>query len=469
MKLSVLIATIPGREEKFKSLVSNLRSQSEGEDVEILTLYDEQELPIGNKRQRLLETSKGEYVVFFDDDDLPANTYIEDILDKLEENPDCVCFLQHANIDNVRVGIVRISNDYEKWEDNVHGYLAVRTPYHKTPMKREIALEIGFDKGKRYAEDHDFTIRLKESGLIKTEAFINKILYYYKYSSKVPHDQKYGFDKQEKLSKASNMIDDNGKLIITHNAGLFSCCTIALMDIIQFVNRFGKWPEVDRSRQFAWYKEGDEDLSVILFTEIDHIFPDQINVTTDYQAELQFTDYKKILFNSVRRARAKYFNFSNTIFNYMNPLANKYDLTFSGNMYKGVCAVFYRGNDKNRETQIASYQEFINKAKQIKSGNPFIKFFLLPDETEFKDAFMGEFPDTLLMEETRHMPKQDSLIVAELPREERRKHAIQFFSEVRIASQCEHLITHSGNGGLWAALYRGHNKNIHQYLNGQWL
>ena len=49
------------------------------------------------------------------------------------------------------------------------------------------------------------------------------------------------------------------------------------------------------------------------------------------------------------------------------------------------------------------------------------------------------------------------------------EHAINFLATVYIASQCLRLVTHSGNGGLWACIYRGHSDGVHQYLNGEWI
>ena len=44
-------------------------------------------------------------------------------------------------------------------------------------------------------------------------------------------------------------------LIVLHNSGFFSCCTVRLARIIEYFNKFAKLPEiVDSSVQFEWYK-----------------------------------------------------------------------------------------------------------------------------------------------------------------------------------------------------------------------
>ena len=40
-----------------------------------------------------------------------------------------------------------------------------------------------------------------------------------------------------------------------HNAGFFSCCSVKLHKIIEFININNKLPNVNSSKQFLWYKE----------------------------------------------------------------------------------------------------------------------------------------------------------------------------------------------------------------------
>ena len=43
---------------------------------------------------------------------------------------------------------------------------------------------------------------------------------------------------------------------ITHNAGFFSCCSVRLTEIVNFINtNLGQLPyNVDSSEQFIWYR-----------------------------------------------------------------------------------------------------------------------------------------------------------------------------------------------------------------------
>ena len=45
---------------------------------------------------------------------------------------------------------------------------------------------------------------------------------------------------------------------------------------------------------------------------------------------------------------------------------------------------------------------------------------------------------------------------------------LNFLSTIIILSKCKYIICSSGNCSIWIMLYRGHNKNVIQYLNGNW-
>jgi glycosyltransferase involved in cell wall biosynthesis len=171
-------------------LYGEIKNQSEGKSVEILFERDNKEMSVGAKRQKLLERATGEYVVFCDDDDRIAKDYVYQILKALESNPDAVGFHIHCSgCDGVTASA---SNRWDDWAENKGGFDYVRTPYQKTPIKREIALRIGYPD-MRFGEDYFYSKRLKESKLIQTEVYIPKVLYYYQFKYEDP-TTKYGLN-----------------------------------------------------------------------------------------------------------------------------------------------------------------------------------------------------------------------------------------------------------------------------------
>lgn len=198
MKLSILICTIPEREDLFALLFGHLREQINelGVQREVEIIMDASprlSISVGAKRQRLIETATGDYVVFIDDDDWVPYSYVEKILQALKEDPDCVGFkilCKGMNGPNGKDRIAVGSNVYPRWCDNCHGFDHVRTIYHKTPVRRAIALAVGYSD-LRFGEDHEYSRRLKKSGLLKREVFIDEVMYEYRYKYE-EHRTKYG-------------------------------------------------------------------------------------------------------------------------------------------------------------------------------------------------------------------------------------------------------------------------------------
>ncbi len=191
-KLSILICSIKGREEKLNNLLSLLEGQITG-DVEILIEVDNKEITIGEKRNVLLKRARGDYIAFVDDDDLISNDYVSKILAAIETSPDC-CGIE-GEIDHMKVKRPESnerrrqprhryyrckqkfihSNQYTKWYQKNDIYY--RCPNHLNPIKRELVGQIMFPEMSQ-GEDKDFSMRILP--LLKTEVFIKGIIYYYR-------------------------------------------------------------------------------------------------------------------------------------------------------------------------------------------------------------------------------------------------------------------------------------------------
>jgi len=188
-KLSILICTIPERANLFTELFNKLNVQATGRSVQII--YDDAPrgtITIGAKRNDLLKQAIGEYVCFIDDDDDISHDYIEQILKAIDLQPDCIGFQIACNMDGIK-SLAASSLKYD-WSENIDGYKYVRSIYHKTPVKREIALQCMFPD-KSFGEDYEYSMRLKP--LLKNEIFIDKILYNYNFKYENPKI-KYGLN-----------------------------------------------------------------------------------------------------------------------------------------------------------------------------------------------------------------------------------------------------------------------------------
>lgn len=189
MILSILICTTTDRRPLFQKLYNELDRQAEGLPVEILFEEDNKQMSVGAKRQKLLLRAKGEYIVYFDSDDWPYSFYVSEIVKALESKPDCVGFEINMTTNGIKPQVCCHSLRYPVWKERVDGYDYVRSPGHFNPIKRDIAIRVGF-KDMRFGEDHVYSKGVTR--LCKSEIFIPKKLFHYRYSNSIPHKQKYG-------------------------------------------------------------------------------------------------------------------------------------------------------------------------------------------------------------------------------------------------------------------------------------
>lgn len=183
MLLSILIPTLKSRRSQFVKLHETLLRQISGAqlvgEVEVLSLCDGGELPTGSKRNTLLVRAVGDFVVFVDDDDEISKDYVARICEAIRRRPEIDCvgitgvitFRGHHErrfIHSLRY------NDYSS-----AGGVYTRPPYHLNPLRRSIAAAYRF-RDVYYSEDIDWALRIREDGRLRSEEFIDSVLYFYR-------------------------------------------------------------------------------------------------------------------------------------------------------------------------------------------------------------------------------------------------------------------------------------------------
>ena len=177
MKLSILIATIGQREDRFKQLLEVLRPQMK--DVEILAYWNNGEKPLWEIRQALVEEAKGEYISFIDDDDSVPDYYVEEILKAIAEKPDYVGWRMQLWENGEKAKPTFHSVKYTEWSEDDRGWY--RGISHLNPIQRDIALQVSFETIPGEAEDQPWTKKI--APLVKTEAYIDREMYWYIHST----------------------------------------------------------------------------------------------------------------------------------------------------------------------------------------------------------------------------------------------------------------------------------------------
>lgn len=174
--LSILIPTIPARDQKLRGLLSAIDIQiSDRSEVELLVLRDSRGMTIGEKRNCMISIARGEYVTFVDDDDAVAGDYVSTIVEGLvAEHPDVLCYLVlvegHGHKRLCRYDPKLRSANYQ------HEYH--RKPNHLMVWRREVALKESFPP---IQTGEDTLWADKMATHVTKVTLVDKILYTYRF------------------------------------------------------------------------------------------------------------------------------------------------------------------------------------------------------------------------------------------------------------------------------------------------
>lgn len=188
--LTIAIPSTWNRIVETSKLIEEFERQTNGlKEVEIISEFDNKEMTIGEKRELLLHKASGKYIVQWDSDDWVHPNGVSLILTALQHSPDCVGYKEKLVMDGVGGKKSNISKKYSHWQSNFDGFDYVRTIFNKSVVRRDLAILAGFPNV-RWNEDEQFSIRLKP--LLRREAYIDEFIYWYNYSSKENHNEKFG-------------------------------------------------------------------------------------------------------------------------------------------------------------------------------------------------------------------------------------------------------------------------------------
>lgn len=181
---SILIPTLSSRHDLLARLLGGLLPQAEQTPpgaVEVVALHNDGNWPLAGIRQALLDDARGSRVSFVDDDDLVADTYIQDILAAFDQDPDYVAFRAAYYADGVRdPRDTRTGIRLGSWYDTPQ-FLA-RDIIHLCPARTTLARQAGFGTTVDGYEDRGYDWALRP--LLKSEAVIDKVLYHYYWRSR---------------------------------------------------------------------------------------------------------------------------------------------------------------------------------------------------------------------------------------------------------------------------------------------
>jgi hypothetical protein len=252
-------------------------------------------------------------------------------------------------------------------------------------------------------------------------------------------------------------------LIVNHNAGFFSCCSIKLFQIIKYINTNKKIPlSVDSSQQFAIYKNNNKDITYDFFEHYSNISNNISNNVINYHWEHQFINYSQLDYTNIIPIVKKYFEPSQRIKTVVDNFVNNYNIC-----YENCISVYYRGTDKYCETSIDSYESFYNKLIPFVDSN--IQILLQSDSAQFIDYIISKNIKNLIIIKELSTSYTCNGIHNEKSKEQNYEDITNLLSIILIISKCKYIICSSGNVSIWIMLYRQHANNVHQNLNCKWL
>lgn len=187
-KLSILICHLENRKPFLERLLKILEVQKDVFPlgyIEII-MNPHPTDSIGKKRNDLLEAASGEYVSFIDDDDRVSIYYIPFIYEGVLKGVDCCSLTGEITEDGKNPQLFQHSIKYKEYKtNNIIGNKIKyeRYPNHLNAIKSSIAKQFKFPE-KNHGEDKAWADLIHESGLIKTEHFINDVIYYYDFRRK---------------------------------------------------------------------------------------------------------------------------------------------------------------------------------------------------------------------------------------------------------------------------------------------
>lgn len=178
MKLDILVLTMPTRKEYLSRLIGILEPQLDHKNASALYQVCYPQYTLGENRDMLRRCSRGEYIVFIDDDDLIPSDYVSTILPLLD-GVDYIGYDVQCSIDGKPLPVTHHSLKYGGWYEDENGYY--RDISHINPIRRDLALLEPIEGG--HGEDKRWADRMRARGVLKTEHYIPRVMYQYLFRS----------------------------------------------------------------------------------------------------------------------------------------------------------------------------------------------------------------------------------------------------------------------------------------------
>lgn len=194
--LAILICHTPDRYDFMKRLSDILDPQLQKHKNNVICISDDSRYKSkGQKRNDLVEravNAGAKYFCFVDDDDRLSNNYLELLITGIHKGTDCCSLKGIITEDGLNPQTFEHSIKYKEYKTNPEGSTIryERFPNHLNCVKTSIAAQFKFPLGRHefgdanFGEDTAWATALFKSGLLKSEHYIEQVIYYYEYRSR---------------------------------------------------------------------------------------------------------------------------------------------------------------------------------------------------------------------------------------------------------------------------------------------
>jgi hypothetical protein len=155
-------------------------------EIEIISLCDNKEMSVGNKRNILIGSANGIYSAFIDDDDMVDSSYFSRIFEASKTMPDVIGLEGIITFSGTNPHKFIHSLKYDKWFEKDGIYY--RNPNHLNPIKLELSRQVKFPE-KNFMEDRDFSRNILP--LLRTEVYVNYPIYFYQFDQNKSETARY--------------------------------------------------------------------------------------------------------------------------------------------------------------------------------------------------------------------------------------------------------------------------------------
>jgi hypothetical protein len=244
------------------------------------------------------------------------------------------------------------------------------------------------------------------------------------------------------------------KLYITHNAGFFSCTSVALNSIV-------REPPLSVSARFGMrlYKPhlfSDPWSHYFMKPDLTNVKLPKIDQSTPPPLDWWWRKYSELPLSETQLYLLAYFRPSSRVLAKVEEVLDQFDLDYSK-----IIGVHYRGTDKAQELDTIEVDFYFHELDQILAIEPDHRILLQTDDYAIVGSFLRRYGDRVVIID-HPIKSSEGVGLHYLGKRNPVEDTIQYLSIILILSKCDYLITHTGNGALWEVLYRGSDFRVTQ-------